>query len=313
MNVRDKVSTRVAFGDTLSKIALEDEKVVIVSADSVRSMGLQEMEKKCPDRVFNVGIAEQNMTVVAAGLATVGYSAYATTFATFTCMRAMEQVRTFVAYPNLNVKIVGGMAGLTGSNEGVTHQAHEDIALMRSIPNMVVAIPADAVAAEEVTRVLHKHKGPGYLGLGRGASWKVFDEYHFEIGKGNTFREGTDVTLITYGPMLVRCKEAAEILEGQGVSTRIIDMTCIKPLDKEIIIKAAKETGAIVTVEDRTLMGSLGSAVCEVLSENYPIKVARIGLQDVFAESGDEDDVYDKYGMAVTDIVDAANKLIAQK
>ena len=307
---KDSVTTRNAFGQKLTELAQTDDKIVVIAADAVRSMGLNGMEQEYPQRVINVGIAEQSMMMTAAGLASVGYKAYATTFATFTCMRAMEEARTFVGYPHLNVKIVGGMGGLTGANEGVTHQGQEDTALMRTIPGMVVTVPADAHAIRAVLDTLNEYEGPAYIGIARSEAYQVYDEsYRFEIGKGTLLREGRDVTIISNGSMLYRSLEAAEQLETEGISARVIDMACVKPIDRDIIITAARETGGIITAEDRTVIGGLGSAVCEVVSETCPAIVKRIGVQDVFGESGSQDELYDLYGLGVADIVQAAREI----
>ncbi len=276
---KDSMTTRNAFGQKLTELAQTDDKIVVIAADAVRSMGLNGMEQEYPQRVINVGIAEQSMMMTAAGLASVGYKAYATTFATFTCMRAMEEARTFVGYPHLNVKIVGGMGGLTGANEGVLD-------------------------------TLNEYEGPAYIGIARSEAYQVYDEsYRFEIGKGTLLREGRDVTIISNGSMLYRSLEAAEQLETEGISARVIDMACVKPIDRDIIITAARETGGIITAEDRTVIGGLGSAVCEVVSETCPAIVKRIGVQDVFGESGSQDELYDLYGLGVADIVQAAREI----
>lgn len=313
MRELDAVSTRVAFGGTLEEMAGEDESIVVVSADTARSMGLKGMERKYPDRVLNVGIAEQNMMTMAAGLAACGFRAVATTYAPFTCMRALEEARTFIAYPNLNVTVVGGMSGITGSIEGVTHQGQEDINIMCAIPNFVVAVAADACATREMVRVLMAHEGPVYLALGRSQAHRVFDDYHFEIGKGNLMRAGNDITLITYGSMLWRCQEAADALKSRGIDARLIEMPCIKPLDKAMVLSAARETGAILTVEDRNVNGGMGSYVCQTVCAHSPALVACMGLPDTFAQSGLEDELYEYCHLGTADIVAAAEALWRQK
>ena len=303
MNQMDDVSTRVAFGETLEAMAAENPNLIVVSADTARSMGLKGMEKKYPERVVNVGIAEQHMMTAAAGLAAEGFTAVATTYAPFTCMRALEEVRTFIAYPCLNVTVVGGMSGITGSIEGVTHQGQEDINLMSAIPNFVVAVAADACAAREMTRVLVNHVGPTYLALGRSQAHKVFDTYHYKIGKGNLMRKGNDLTIISYGSMLWRCRDAAEQLAKEGIQARLIEMPTIKPIDREMVLAAARETGAILTVEDRNIMGGLGSQVCQTVCNEFPIPIHCMGLPDRFAESGLEDELYEYCHLGVKDVV----------
>lgn len=313
MDCMDEVSTRVAFGSTLEEMAEENPELVVVSADTARSMGLKGMEKKYPDRVINVGIAEQHMMTAAAGLAASGFTAVAATYAPFTCMRALEEVRTFIAYPNLNVTVVGGMSGITGSIEGVTHQGQEDINLMTAIPNFVVAVACDACAARAMTRVLVNYKGPAYLALGRGPSHKVFSAYHYEIGKGNLLRGGDDLTIVSYGSMVWRCKEACALLAAEGIHARLIEMPTIKPLDRDIILRAARETGAILTVEDRNVMGGLGSQICQAVCAGAPVPVRCMGLNDCFAESGPEDELYEHCRLGIRDVAANARELLRSK
>lgn len=310
----DAITTREAFGNAMYRVAQKDERVAAVSADTPKSLGFGRMMKAYPERAINCGIAEQNMMAMAAGMAAEGYLTFAASYGTFTCMRALEQFRTFVAYPNLNVKVAGGMAGLSGGVEGVTHQSIEDIGIMRSIPNCVVVVPADAAATEVVTEEVARHPGPAYIRLGRGKSATVFDEnYHFEIGKANLLAEGTDVTIICCGSMVRRCIDARERLAAEGIQARLLEMPCIKPIDKEAILKAARETGAIVTAEENTIVAGLGGAVAEVLSEEYPVLMKRIGVKDVFAESGELSDLLDAYGMSVEDVMQAAKELVHRK
>lgn len=310
----DAITTREAFGNAMYRVAQKDEMVAAVSADTPKSLGFGKMMQAYPERAINCGIAEQNMMAMAAGMAAEGYLTFAASYGTFTCMRALEQFRTFVAYPNLNVKVAGGMAGLSGGVEGVTHQSIEDIGIMRSIPNCVVVVPADAAATEVVTEEIARHYGPAYIRLGRGKSATVFDEnYHFEIGKANLLTEGTDVTIICCGSMVRRCIDARERLATEGIQARLLEMPCIKPIDKEAILQAARETGAIVTAEENTIVAGLGGAVAEVLSEEYPVLMKRIGVKDVFAESGELGDLLDAYGMSVEDVMQAARELVHRK
>lgn len=310
----DELTTREAFGNTVHQLAKENPRVIAISADTPKSLGLGKMMKEFPSRAINCGIAEQNMTAMAAGFAAEGFLAFSVSYGTFTCMRALEQFRTFVAYPNLNVKLVGGMAGLSGGVEGVTHQSIEDISIMRSIPNCTVVVPADAAATEVITREIARHEGPAYIRLGRGKSDKVFDkDYHFEIGKANLLAEGTDATIICCGSLVRRCIDACEQLSAQGIHVRLLEMPCVKPIDTEAIITAAKDTGVIITAEENTVLGGLGGAVAEVLSEEYPVPCKRIGLQDVFAESGELSDLLDAYHMSAADIVEAVKTMVARK
>lgn len=310
----DSITTREAFGNTVYHLAQENEKVAAISADTPKSLGLGKMMKEFPERAINCGIAEQNMTAMAAGMAVEGYLTFSVSYGTFTCMRALEQFRTFVAYPNLNVKLAGGMAGLSGGVEGVTHQSIEDIGIMRTIPNCTVVVPADAAATEIITKEIATHYGPAYIRLGRGKSAKVFDkDYHFEIGKANLMADGKDATIICCGSMVRRCIEACELLREKQINVRLLEMPCIKPIDTEAIIAAAKETGAIVTAEENSVIGGLGGAVAEVLSETCPTILKRVGVHDVFAESGELSDLLDTYGMAVADVVEAVEMIIEKK
>ena len=311
----DKITTRDAFGAAMFRVAQENERVVAISADTTKSLGFGAMMEAFPERAINCGIAEQNMMDMAAGIASEGYLTFAASYGTFTCMRALEQFRTFVAYPNLNVKVAGGMAGLSGGAEGVTHQSIEDLAIMRSIPNCTVVVPADAAATEVITEEVARHYGPAYIRLARVKSPKVFryDSYHFEIGKANLMREGTDVTVICCGSMVRRCIDACERLEAEGIRVRLLEMPCIKPIDKEAILKAARETRAIVTAEEGSIIGGLGGAVAEILGEEYPTPMKRVGIHDVFGESGELEELMDAYGMSVEDVMEAVKELLEKK
>ena len=313
--IRDEVSIREAFGEALYELTKADDEIYCIGADTTKNMGMGRIEREMPDRCCNVGICEQNAALVVAGMAACGAKAFVGTYAPFASMRMLEQIRTFCAYPNLNVKVVSGMSGITGGPEGVTHQGTEDLGLLRCIPNIVLVTPADACSARAVTRAIAQYKGPVYLRLGRAKAVKVFhDDYAFEIGKANVMRSGgTDVTIIFAGAVAYRAIQAYEILTAKGRSVDLIEMPCVKPIDAEAITESAKRTGAVVTVEDNNIIGGLGSGVAEVLCENYPALMKRIGLPDCFAESGEEDELMDKYGMSVQDIVDAAQDLIGKK
>ena len=310
----EKKTTRDAFGAAVYDLAKEDPTILGIGADTTSNLGMKQMAADMPDRVINIGIAEQNMMAVASGLAASGFRVFGGSFAPFVCMRALEQFRTFIAYPHLNVVMAGGMGGLSAANEGVTHQCPEDITIMRSIAGNVVVYPADTASTKAVVKALGKHEGPAYVRLGKFAFRKVFDEnYRFEIGKANLLENGKDVTLIACGAVIYRALQAADALREQGISARVLDMSCIKPLDEEAVIRAAKETGCIVTIEDSTILGALGGAVAEVLAEQCPTPMKRVGIRDTFTESGDLDGLMDKYGLAVTDIADAAKSVIARK
>jgi transketolase len=305
MFAMDNISTRNAFGQVLLQLAEDDPQVVAIGADTTSSMGMGPMEKKYPERVFNIGIAEQNMMGIAAGMAATGMKVYAASYAPFTCMRACEQVRTFIAYPNLNVTIVGAMGGLSGSIEGVTHQGLEDIAIMRAIPNMKILVPADAASIRVITAVVAKEKGPMYIRVGKGPVRKVFNEdYQFVMGKANILvNDGNDAAVVCNGFVVARVLEARQILAEKGYKLKVIEMPCIKPLDSEAVIQAAQATGVVITIEDHNIIGGLGSAVAETLGENYPVRLKRMGIADVFTESGPHEELLDKYGLSVENIV----------
>ena len=309
----DEISTREAFGSALMRIAEESPNVVAMGADTNKNMGLGPVEDKYPQRVFNIGIAEQNMMSIAAGMAATGMQVYVASYAPFMSMRACEQVRTFVAYPNLNVKIIAGMGGLSGHFDGTTHQGLEDVGIMRTIPNMKILVPADAAATAVITAAIAKDNGPVYLRLGKSSPIrKVFGEdYRFEMGKANILSdEGDDAAVICNGVMVARVLDAQEILAEKGFKLKVIEMPCVKPLDTEAVIQAAQATGVVITVEDHQIIGGLGSAVAETLSENCPVRLKRMGIADVFTESGSHDDLLDKYGLAVENIVKTVEAMV---
>jgi transketolase len=308
----DQISTREAFGNALLRIAEANPDVVAIGADTTKSMSMGRMGKKYPNRVFDIGIAEQNMMAAAAGLAATGLKVFAGSYAPFTCMRACEQVRTFIAYPNLDVKIVGGMGGLSGGIDGTTHQGLEDIGIMRTIPNMKILVPADAVATEVITVAMAREYGPVYLRLGKGPVRKVFDEnYQFQIGKANVLSDdGNDAVVICNGAAVSRVLDARQILAKKGYKLKVIEMPCVKPLDTETVIQAAQATKAVITVEDHNIIGGLGSAVAETLIENCPVRMKRLGVADVFTESAPHDELLDKYGLAVENIVKTVEAML---
>ncbi|NLV75763.1 MAG: transketolase family protein [Tissierellia bacterium] len=307
------IATRDAYGEALKELGKKNKDIVVLDADLSGSTKTAIFAKAYPDRFFNVGIAEQNLIGTAAGLATTGKIPFASTFAVFATGRAYEIIRNSVCYPELNVKIAATHAGLTVGEDGATHQALEDMSLMRSLPNMVVLNPADAVETKQCIYKAAEHHGPVYIRLGRSKVPVIFDEdYKFEIGKGVELREGVDVTLIATGIMVSKALSAAEKLAKEGISTRVINMSTIKPIDEDIIIKAANETKGIVTIEEHNIIGGLGSAVAEVVSQWKPTYVERIGTMDVFGESGDGELLLEKYGLNEGNIIDKVKKILSK-
>lgn len=308
------IATRDAYGQALKELGARNEDVVVLDADLSGSTKTGVFGEVYPDRFFNIGIAEQNLIGTAAGLATAGKIPFASTFAVFATGRAFEIIRNSICYPELNVKIAATHAGLTVGEDGATHQALEDLSIMRSLPNMVVLNPADGVEAKQCIFKAAEHHGPVYIRLGRSGLPVIFDEdYKFEIGKGVELESGDDVTIIATGIMVKKALDAREELLKEGISTRVINMATIKPIDKDIILKAAKETKGIVTVEEHNIIGGLGSAVSEVVVENHPVPVLRIGVRDSFGESGTGDQLLDKYGLTVENIVEKVKKVYNSK
>lgn len=292
-----KIATRESYGNALAELGKENPNVVVLDADLAAATKTGVFKKEFPERHIDCGIAEGNMIGVAAGLATTGKVPFASSFAMFAAGRAFEQVRNSVGYPKLNVKIGATHAGISVGEDGATHQCNEDIALMRTIPGMVVINPSDDVEAKAAVKAAYEHEGPVYLRFGRLAVPVINDnpEYKFELGKGIVLREGTDVTIIATGLEVSESLEAAKKLEADGISAKVINIHTIKPLDEKLVIESAKETGKVVTVEEHSVIGGLGSAVCDVLSENYPVKVLKIGVNDVFGESGPALELIKKY------------------
>lgn len=308
------IATREAYGDTLKTLGDENKDIVVLDADLSKSTKTSVFAKAHPDRFFNVGIAEQNLMGTAAGLAAAGKIPFASTFAMFATGRAYEQVRNSIAYPKLNVKIAATHAGLTVGEDGASHQAVEDISLMRTIPNMTVIVPADAHETEQAVRFAAAYVGPVYLRLGRMGVPAVFgDDYKFELGKAALLADGGDVTLMACGVMVSKAREAADILTAKGISARVLNVSSIKPIDTEAIIRAAQDTGAIVTCEEHNIIGGLGSAVAEVLVEHCPVPMQRVGVKDTFGESGTPADLLKKYHLLAEDIVQAALQVIERK
>lgn len=285
MNYNEKKATRQSYGEELAEIGI-DEKVVVLDADLSSATKTNIFAKKYPNRFFDVGIAEQNMMSMAAGLATCGKIPYASTFAIFAAGRAYDQIRNSICYPNLNVKICATHAGVTVGEDGATHQMLEDLSLMRTLPNMTVMCTSDDTQTKWALRKIKEINGPVYLRLCRLATPKIYEEENFEIGKGIQIGDGTDATVIATGVTVSEAIKAMEELKERGINIRVIDMHTIKPIDKDIIIKSAKETQKIITVEDHNIIGGLGGAVCEVLCQEYPTKVIRMGINDSFGISG---------------------------
>jgi transketolase len=299
MSEKKKIATRDSYGAALAELGKEYPNLVVLDADLAESTRTSMFKKVFPERHIDVGIAESNMMGIAAGLATTGKIPFVSTFAMFAAGRAFEQVRNSVAYPKLNVKIGGTHAGITVGEDGASHQCNEDFALMSVIPNMVVMCPADDIEAKACVRAAVEHDGPVYIRFGRAACPIINDtpDYKFEIGKGTVVREGTDVTIIATGICVGSAIEAAEKLAADGVSAEVINICTIKPLDKELVVASAKKTGKVVTVEEHSVIGGLGSAVSNALSELCPTKVKKLGMQDVFGESGTASELVHKYGL----------------
>lgn len=299
----ENIATRAAYGEAIVELAKTDPDLLVLDADLSSATMTKNFSKTYPDRFFNMGIAECNMTGVAAGLAACGKKPFINTFAMFAAGRAYEQVRNSIAYPRLNVKVVGSHGGLSVGEDGATHQCLEDFALMRAIPNMTVLCPCDGNEMRLATRALLEYNGPAYMRLGRLAVDTVTDSipgYRFQLGKGCTLRDGSDVTIVAVGMMVQMALKAAETLASEGISARVVDMCTIKPLDGELLLKAAKETGCLVTSEEHNILGGLGAAVCEYLSGTYPVPVVRHGVHDEFGRSGKAQKVLEAYGLTPT-------------
>ncbi|KEH97336.1 transketolase family protein [Clostridium massiliodielmoense] len=311
----NKMATREAYGKALAKLGMENSNVVVFDADLSKSTKTADFKNVCPERHFNMGIAEANMMDVAAGFATCGKIPFASTFAVFASGRAFEQIRNTICYPKVNVKICATHAGITVGEDGASHQSIEDISLMRSIPNMTVINPSDAVETEAAIRAIAEFNGPCYVRLGRAAVETINDnpEYKFQIGKGITLREGKEATIIATGIMVEAALEAYNILAEEGIKVKVVNIHTIKPIDTELIIKSAEETGVVITAEEHSVIGGLGSAVCEVLSENHPVPVIRVGVKDKFGESGKPAELLKAYGLTAEDIVKAVKKGISLK
>ncbi len=299
----DKLSPREALGNTLTKLAKENPNILVLDADLSSSIKTDGFKESLPKQFLEMGIAEQNMIGVAAGLSTLGFIPFASSFAVFASRRVYDQIVASVAYPKLNVKIIGAYIGLFVGMNGATHQALEDVAIMRAIPNMVVVEPVDGLETEEIVKFAVNYNGPVYLRIGRDVMPSITpSDYKFQLGKSVAIKDGSDVTIISCGAIFDEVLSAALLIEKEGIRARIINMSSIKPIDEEAIIKAAQETGKIVTVENHNIIGGLGSAVAEVLSEKYPVKLKRIGIRDVFGKSGTNEEMKKKFGLRAEDI-----------
>lgn len=292
-----KVATRDGYGEALLELGAANPDIIVLDADLAEATRTGVFKKAYPDRFFDCGIAEANMAGIAAGLAATGKIPFISSFAMFAAGRAYEQVRNSIGYSRLNVKIGASHAGITVGEDGASHQCNEDIALMRTIPGMVVMCPADAVEAREATKAAAEYTGPVYLRFGRAACPVINDrpDYKFEIGKGQLLREGTDLTIVATGICVGGALEAAEMLEGEGIRAEVINICTIKPLDEELIVNSARKTGKVITAEEHSVIGGLGSAVCDALCKSYPVPVMKIGIQDVFGESGSAQILIEKY------------------
>lgn len=303
INLETKQSMREAFGKTLEKLGHEDERIVVLDADLSGSTQTKIFAKSFPERFFNAGIAEQNMIAMSAGLAAAGKIPFAATFAMFATGRTYDQIRNAVCYPNLNVKIIGTHGGLTVGEDGATHQALEDVSLMRGIPNMTVIVPADAKECEEAVKWAHKHNGPVYIRLSRTNVPDIFDKDYILDNSIKTVVDGQDVAIFTNGETLATCVQVAEELKNKGINAKVINVPFVKPLDKAGVINAVKSAKFVVTVENHSIIGGLGSAICELLSEHYPIPVTRLGVEDKFGQSGTPNALLKEYGLDVHSIL----------
>ncbi len=309
-----KVATRDGYGKALVELGEKNNNVLVLDADLAAATKTGGFKKAFPERFFDTGIAESNMMGVAAGLATTGYTVFASSFAMFSAGRAFEQVRNTIAYPRLNVKIGATHAGISVGEDGASHQCCEDIALMRSIPGMVIINPADDIEARAAVFAAAEHEGPVYMRFGRLAVPRIFDEnYKFEIGKAVTLKDGNDVTIIATGLMVNEAIEAAKVLEAEGISVELINMHTIKPLDKATVVAAAKKTGCIVTAEEHNVIGGLGDAVCDAVCEEYPVPVVKVGVEDTFGKSGPAVDLLHAFGLDADNIVKKAKFAISKK
>lgn len=310
----DKIATREAYGNALASLGEKYTDFVVLDADLAAATKTGVFKKKYPERFFDCGIAEADMVGVAAGLAASGKTVFASSFAMFAAGRAFEQIRNSVGYPHLNVKIGATHAGISVGEDGATHQCNEDIALMRTIPGMTIVNPADGIEAAAAVEAAINTKGPFYLRFGRYAVPYLYDEnYKFELGKGVKLKDGKDVTIIATGLMVHLALEAANTLAAEGIDAEVINIHTIKPLDKDMVVASAKKTGAVVTAEEHSVIGGLGGAVCEILSENAPVPVLRVGVEDRFGMSGKVPELLNEYGLTAENIADKARAAVKLK
>ncbi|MEG1500949.1 MAG: transketolase family protein [Clostridiales bacterium] len=310
----DKIATRQAYGKALAALGQKNQKIVVMDADLSKSTKTADFAAVCPERFFNAGIAEQNMMGVAAGLSVSGKIPFVSTFAVFATGRAFEQIRNTIAYPKLNVKIAATHAGVTVGEDGGSHQAIEDISLMRTLPNMTVVVPCDGPEAGAAVEALAEMDGPAYLRLGRLAVSVLNDEnYQFRLGKGVLMQAGSDIAIFACGMMVEKALEAAKILAEEGISAAVANIHTIKPLDKEFVVELASQCGCALTVEEHSIIGGLGSAVAETLAENAPLPMLRVGVPDVFGQSGKPAELLEYYGLTAKNIVKQAKLVLAKK
>ena len=310
----EKIATREAYGNALAAIGKEDSSIVVLDADLSKSTKTNVFAKECPDRFFDMGIAESNMAATAAGLAIGGNTVFMSSFAVFATGRCFEIIRNSICYPKLNVKVAATHAGVTVGEDGGSHQSIEDIAIMRVLPNMQVFVPADGIETEHMVRYMAKEEGPMYLRLGRSGQPVLFDEsYHFEPGKSAVLKDGADVALIACGLMVSKALEAAEMLKDEGIDAAVINASSLKPFDADTVIAYAEKCGAIVTAEEHSVIGGLGSAVAEVLAENRPCPMTMVGVKDRFGQSGKPDALLKEYGLTAEEIAAKAKEVIKRK
>ena len=312
----ENIATRAAYGEALAAMAKDYPELVVLDADLSGSTMSKKFADVCPERFFNIGIAEANMAGIAAGLATCGKKPFIHSFAMFAAGRAWEQVRNSIAYPRLNVKVVGSHGGVSVGEDGATHQCIEDFALMRAIPGMLVCSPCDGNEMRLAVKALLEYDGPAYLRLQRLATEVFTDElegYSFQLGKGCTLRDGKDISIIATGLMVSKALQAAELLAAEGIQARVINIHTLKPLDEELVLKAARETGCILTTEEHSVIGGLGSAVCELLGEKCPVPVVRHGVNDEFGRSGSAADVLEYFGLTPQGVAEKAKFALSLK
>jgi transketolase len=310
----EKIATRDAYGNALVELGRENPNIVVLDADLTKSTKTNVFQKAFPDRHFNFGIAEANMITNAAGLATCGKIPFASTFAVFASGRVWDQVRASVCYPELNVKIVATHGGITVGEDGATHQANEDIAIMRALPNLTVIVPADGIETKKAVHAIAEYNGPVYMRLGRSGVPVIFGEdYDFQIGRAVVMRPGTDVSIFACGLMTAQALDAAEALAAEGISAEVVNVATIKPLDVGTIIESVKRTGCAVSAEEHSVIGGLGGAIAECLIDGYPVHMERVGVPDTFTESGTPKALLEKYGMTTADIASAARLAVQHK